>query len=468
MNTLQKLALRGVLLLVVLFAGTVMASPKIEHWTLDSGLRVFYVGIDDLPMVDLSLTFDAGSARDGKKNGVAYMTMSMMDKGAAGMDANKLAEVFENVGANFYTDASRDMVSIGLRTITLEAPFKSAVDNWLAVIKTPEFPQADFERLQKQMKVGFEADKQNPGSVAGKAFYKHLYGDHPYANPTEGFEDTVAAMKTADLKAFYRRYIVEENAMLTITGDMTRKEAEVLAKRVAEVLPAGKKPEPIPAVKPLTEAKTVHIPFPSSQAHILIGQPGYKRGDKDYFKLYLANHPFGGSGFTSRLMKEIRVKRGLSYSVYSHFSPLRELGAFTMGMQTKLDQIDEGKQALCELLDNYLKDGATAQEIEESKLNITGGFPMSIAGNSNIGNYVEMIGFYGMPLDYLERFTHNINAVTQAQAREAMQRRIKPDAMLTVIVGGEAKNDPQNDAEAPVDKGAEAHETRKVDTATGG
>lgn len=441
MRILQKLITGGLLLAVVTLSNAATAGPKIEHWTLDSGLRVFYVGIDDLPMLDLSLSFDAGSARDGEKHGVASMTMDMLDKGAAGMDANKLAEVFEDVGANFYTNASRDMANIGLRTITLEKPFKSAVKNWLAVIESPDFPQADFERMQKQMKVGFEAAKQSPGNIAGKAFYKHLYGDHPYANPVGGFEDTVAAMKTDDLKAFYQRYIVEENAILTITGDATRTEAESLAKRVATVLAAGKKPEPIPEVKPLTTAKTVHIPFPSSQAHILMGQPGYKRGDEDYFKLYLANHPFGGSGFTSRLMKEIRVKRGLSYSVYSYFSPSREYGPFVMGMQTKLNQIDEGKQALSELLNTYLKDGATTAEIEESKLNITGGFPMNVAGNSNIGNYVEMIGFYGMPLDYLDQFTNQVNAVTPEQAKEAMQRRIKPEAMLTVIVGGEAKAD---------------------------
>lgn len=441
MRTLQKITASCVLLAAVALSTSATAGPKIENWTTDTGLRVFYVGIDDLPMLDLSLSFDAGSSRDGEQYGVASMTMGMMDKGAAGMDANKLAEVFEDVGANFYTNASRDMANIGLRTITLEKPFKSAVDNWLAVIESPEFPQADFERMQKQKKVGFEAAKQSPGSIAGKMFYKHLYGDHPYANPVGGNEESIAAMTTADLKAFYERYIVEENAMLTITGNVNREEAEVLANRISEVLPAGKKPEPIPEVKPLTEAKTVHIPFPSSQAHILIGQPGYKRGDKDYFKLYLANHPFGGSGFTSRLMKEIRVKRGLSYSVYSYFSPSRELGPFVMGMQTKLDQIDEGKEALADLLNTYIKDGATPEEIEESKLNITGGFPMGVAGNSNIGNYAEMIGFYGMPLDYLDQFTNKINAVTAEQAKEAMQRRIKPDAMLTIIVGGEVKAD---------------------------
>jgi len=423
---------------IITISSTVSASPKFEHWTLDSGLRVFYVDIQDLPMLDINVTFDAGSARDGDKAGVANMTMSMMDSGAAGMSADQVAEAFESVGARLFASASKDTANIGLRTITLEKPFKKAIDSWLSIMKSPDFPQADFERLQKQMEVSFKSSKQRPGSIAGEAFYKNLYGDHPYAQPTRGFEGTVASMTTNDLKAFYDQYMVEENAMVSIVGAVSRKQAEALAKRVAEVLPSGKRPAPIPEVEPLTEAKTVHIPFPSSQAHILIGQTGYKRGDPDYFKLYLANHPFGGSGFTSRLMKEIRVKRGLSYSVYSYFSPSRELGPFVMGLQTKVEQVDEAKKVLNEMLKAYLEAGATAQEIEGSKLNITGGFPMNIAGNSNIGNYADVIGFFGLPLDYLDQFTDQVNAVTKEQAADAMRRRIDPDALLTIIVGGDA------------------------------
>lgn len=437
---MMRLITGFILLLITTVSSIAVASPKFEHWTLDSGLRVFYVDIQDLPMLDINVTFDAGSARDGNKAGVANLTLSMLDSGASGMSADKLAEVFESVGARFYANASKDMANVGLRTITLEKPFNTAIDTWLSVIKSPDFPKADFERLQKQMKVSFESSKQRPGSIAGEAFYKNLYGDHPYAQPTRGFEDTVAAMTTEDLKAFYDQYMVEENAMITIVGAVSRNEAEALAKRVADVLPAGKKSAPIPEVMPLTESKTVHIPFPSSQAHVLVGQTGYKRGDPDYFKLYLANHPFGGSGFTSRLMKEIRVKRGLSYSVYSYFSPSRELGPFVMGLQTKVEQIDQAKKVLNEMLTTYLKDGATAEEIEESKLNITGGFPMNIAGNSNIGNYADVIGFFDLPLNYLDQFTDKVNAVTTEQAADAMRRRINPDALLTIIVGGEADN----------------------------
>ncbi|RVU85662.1 insulinase family protein [Leucothrix sargassi] len=432
-----------------LFASSLaMAGPKIEHWTLDSGLRVYYVGIDDLPMLDINVTFDAGSARDGEKYGLANLTLSMLDEGAAGKNADELSEAFESLGANFYASASRDMASIGLRTITLEKPFEAAISEWLSVMKSPDFPESNLERLKKQLMVGFEAEKQRPSSIAGKAFRANLYDDHPYGQPSSGTEESIKDISVADLKAFYKQYIVEDNAMVSIVGKVSREQAEALAKRVADVLEAGKKPAPLPEVKPLTEAKTIHLPFPSSQATIIMGQTGYKRGDPDYFKLYLANHPFGGSGFTSRLMKEVRVKRGLSYGVSSYFSPSRELGPFVMSLQTKIEQIDEAKRVMTDLLKTYLKDGPTEEEIEGSKLNISGGFPMNIAGNSNISNYVDVIGFFGLPLDYLDRFTGEIDSITRDQAKEAMQRRVNPDAMLTVIVGGDPEASEMKDGKS--------------------
>ena len=422
-----------------------MAGPKIEHWTLDSGLRVYYVGIDDLPMLDINVTFDGGSARDGDKYGLANLTLSMLDEGAAGKSADELSEAFESVGANFYASASKDMANIGLRTITLKKPFETAISDWLSVMKSPDFPEANLERLKKQLMVGFEAAKQSPRSLAGKAFNANLYGDHPYGKPGSGTEESIQTISTDDLKAFYKRYMVEDNAMVSIVGNVSKAEAEALAKRVADVLIAGEKPAPIPEVKPLTEAKSVFIPFPSSQATIIVGQTGYKRGDPDYFKLYLANHPFGGSGFTSRLTKEIRVKRGLTYGVYSYFSPSRELGPFVMSLQTKVAQVEDAKKVMMDMLTTYLKEGPTKEEIEGSKLNISGGFPMNVAGNSNIGNYVDVIGFFGLPLDYLDRFTGEVEAVTQEQAKDAMQRRINPEAMLTIVVGGESKETEKKD-----------------------
>jgi len=429
--------------LIIAFNQLASAAPKIEHWVTDSGLRVYYVNVPELPILDARLTFAAGSAYDGDKAGLSGMVTGMLDKGAAGLNADQIAEAFESTGANFSTGAARDMAWINLRTLTLKEQMQSALEIWQKVIEKPAFPEADFERLKKQALVGLQAEKQNPSSIADKVFYKNLYGDHPYASPQNGTEKSIAALSTKDLKAFFKQYYVNKNGQLALVGAIDRQQAEEIANKISKALLSdnkgeGKKAAPIPEVKPLTEAKTIRIPFPSTQAHVMIGQPGDKRGDKDYFALYLGNHGLGGSGFTSRLMKEIRVKRGLSYSVYSYFIPMQENGPFMLGLQTKLSQTDEAIKVAREVLEKFQKEGPSEEDLKASKLNIVGGFPLRTASNKDIIGYIAMIGFYGLPLDYMDTFTDKVEKVSRDQVVDAFKRRVHVDKMLTVIVGGKA------------------------------
>jgi zinc protease len=170
-----------------------------------------------------------------------------------------------------------------------------------------------------------------------------------------------------------------------------------------------------------------------------VGQVGDKRGDPDYFTLYMGNQVLGGSGFTSRLMKSVRTDRGLSYGINSYFAPYAQLGSFTIGFQTKQEQTEEALKVVRDELAKFQKDGPTDQELEAAKKDITGGFPLRTANNSQIIEYVGVIGFYQLPLDYLDTFTTKINALTRGQIAEAFSRRIQPDKMVTVVVGGNEK-----------------------------
>ena len=436
---LKKIVLVPLVLWLLSVSGVAQAAPKIEHWTTSNGLRVYYVHAPELPMLDLRLQFDAGSARDGAKPGLAMLTAQMLDTGAAGLSEDQLAEQFESVGAQFSASASMDMTAISLRTITLEKPQQTALDLWLKVITQPDFPQPAFERIQKLTLVALQGEKQDPESLANKAFYKALYGDHPYGQPANGTESSIPSLKVADLKTFYQQYYVAKNGLLAMVGAVERAQAEALAEKIAAALPAGAAAAPIPEVKPLTEAKTVKIPYPSAQAHILIGQIGNKRGDADFYTLYMGNQVLGGSGFASRLMKEVRTKRGLSYSVYSYFAPFAQLGVFELGLQTKLEQTDEALKVARDTLQQFQQEGATGEELEAAKKDITGGFPLRTANNSQIVEYVGMIGFYQLPLDYLDTFTSKVNALSSEAITEAFKRRVQPDKMVTVIVGGDEK-----------------------------
>ena len=186
---------------------------------------------------------------------------------------------------------------------------------------------------------------------------------------------------------------------------------------------------------PLEQAKTIHIDFPSTQSTVMMGQVGVARGDEDYFSLYLANHAFGGSGFGSRLMHEVREKRGLAYSTYSYFSPMRQAGPFQIGLQTRNDQLDEALKIIRVELAKYVTEGPGENDLDDSLKNITGGFPLRIDSNKKITEYLSVIGFYGLPLDYLSTFVGNINQQNITRVNDALKRRIDPHKMLTVIVG---------------------------------
>lgn len=232
-------------------------------------------------------------------------------------------------------------------------------------------------------------------------------------------------------------YYTAANAVVAIVGALDRPGAEQLATALVGGLPAGE-PVPPPPVPPLPAAQVIRIAHPSSQSHILIGQLGVGRLDPDYYALYLGNHVLGGNGLVSQLSQEIREKRGLAYGAYSAFSPMRQAGPFLINLQTRNDQVDTALQVAQTTLREFSANGPGSQALEEARQNITGGFALDIAGNSKLANHLGVIAFYGLPLDYLEKFIGTMNGITLDQVKAAWQRRVQPDRLITVIVGAQA------------------------------
>lgn len=428
-----------VLIASLLFAISVQASPKIEHWQTSNGAQVYFVAAPELPMVDIQVVFDAGSARDGDLSGTSLLTNAMLNEGAAGLTTNQIAAEFENVGAQFSNSSERDMAVLSMRSLTAESALKPALATFHKVLTQPDFPPASFERLQKQMLIGLQAEKQSPAAIASRAFYANLYGNHPYAAMPSGDDSSVKKLNIAALKAFYQQYYVANNATVVLVGALNTQQAKELAEQVIVDLPSGKKVAPLAPVAELTSAKEIAIEHPSSQTHIVMGQPGVSRYDSDYFALYVGNHILGGNGLVSLLSNEIREKRGLSYSVASYFRPMRELGPYQFGLQTRNDQAKEALDIMQKTLNNFIDNGPTEAELTAAKQNITGGFALRVDSNSKIAGYTAMIGFYGLPLDYLDTFNDKINAVTIEQIKDAFSRRVHPDKMVTILVGGHAE-----------------------------
>ena len=436
--TFAKLTLRSLLLALV--ALPVWAAPQIQTWTTGNGARVLFVAAPELPILDVQLVFDAGSARDGEASGLASLTNALMTQGAGDWSADEIAERLENVGAQMGSESLRDMAWISVRTLTREPALDVALDTLAAVAAQPRFAEEDFERVRRSTLVALRQDEQKPGSVGMKALYRQIYGKHPYASDPSGTEATLQALKPEDLRRYHQRYYVAANAVVAMVGDLTREQAERVAERVTIGLPAGQAPAPVPAVADLAQGVTERLDFPSTQTHIYAGQPGMRRLDPDYFPLYVGIHILGGSGLVSLLSEEVREKRGLSYSVYSYFLPMSDLGPFLLGLQTKTSQAAEAQKVLMDTLMRFATEGPTEDELKAAKQNITGGFPLRIASNAKIAQYLASIGFYRLPLDYLDRFNERVEAVSAEQIRDAFQRRVHPNRLAVVIVGPEKED----------------------------
>ena len=411
----------------------------IKQWRTKNGVKVLYVYAPELPLLDVNVVFDAGSVRDNNKPGIATLTNGLLSHGSKlgnkTLTVDDVSERFENVGARFSASATKDYAALKLRTLTDEQWLSQAVTTLQSIINAPVFDQKELERTRKQVLVAIDGRKQSPGTIADELFYKNLYGEHPYANPGIGTMASIKKMTRHDLMHFYKQYYVAKNALVTIVGNVDKQKAIQLAEQLTGHLPVGKKADELSDVKNLAAASSIHKEFPSSQTHIMMGQTGVHRKDKDYFSLYVANHILGGSGFGSRIMEEIREKRGLAYSSYSYFIPMLKRGPFIIGMQTSNKQTDEAMGVLKTTLADFVNDGPSEKELLHSKKNITGGFPLRIDSNKDISNYLTVIGFYNLPLDYLKNFNQHINAVTLAQIKDALKRRIDPDKMLAVTVG---------------------------------
>lgn len=418
-------------------AAVAQAAPKIEHWTLENGARVYFVRTTELPLLQLRAVFDAGSSRDAENRpGTARLTSRMLNFGAGELDADAIASGFENLGAEFGTGSDRDMATVDLRSLSDRKLLDPALELLAVVLARPTFPADALERERARTLVGLQHEAQQPDLLAEKTFMRRLYGAHPYGHHTVGTEQSVRAITRDDLITHHRRYYTGSRAWLAIVGDATLAEAKDIAARVVGRLPRGEAVPPLPPPPPLTRSAREVMAYPSTQSHIRLGRTAITRTDPDYFPLLVGNYTLGGGGLVSRLAEEVREKRGYSYSVYSYFHAMRVPGPFMLGLQTKNAQRGAALALVRKVLADFVRDGPTADELEAAKKHLTGSFPLRLDSNRKIADHLAVIGFYGLPLTYLDDFIPRIEAVTIEQVRDAFRRRIDPGKLVTVLVGG--------------------------------
>ena len=421
----------------------VQAGIPIQHWVQAGGAKVYLVESPAIPMVDVQIDFDAGSRRDpAAQAGLASVAAGLMSRGvrASGaepaLDENQLSEAWADLGASFGGSVGLDRASFTLRSLSYPDLLSRAARLAARQLGEPSYPEAVWQRDRQRAVSALKEARTRPAAVGGKAFARAVFGSHPYGFQAE--EDTLARIGVADLAAWHARHLQACRARVSVVGALDRGQADALVTELLSRLPAAGRCEPlppVPEVAPLAAAAEQRIPFDSAQAHVFIGQPGHRRADPDLFPLVVGNYILGGGGFVSRLSNEVREKRGLSYSVYSHFSPGLHAGAFMVGLQTRPDQADQAVQVVREVLQRFVAEGPTEAELKAARDNLVGGFALRIDSNRKLLDNVANIAWNELPLDYLNRWTAEVEAVTVPRIRAAMARVLDPARMATVIVG---------------------------------
>lgn len=422
-------------LLIIFLSPYALASLSIQYWETSSGARVYFVENRDLPILDVSVEFAAGSSMDTPgKSGRANLVQHLLSLGAGGLSEDQIATTLADVGAQLKSQFDRDRAGVSLRTLSSIKERTQALDVFARIIQQPEFPKDIVTREKTRIIASIKESSTKPDYIGDRELMKMLYGQHPYGLNEAGEIETLSRLQREDLIAFYRSHYVAKNAIIAMIGDVTRQEAAAIAERLTEKLPA-KDAETTISVVAIPPAGVKRIPHPAAQSHIQLAYPGLRRNDPDYFPLLVGNHILGGGGFVSRLMEEVRQQRGLAYSVYSFFSPYQEQGPFLVGLQTKKEQSEDAFALVQQVLKNFVENGPTEEELVAAKQNIIGGFPLRIDSNNKILGFLSVIGFYQLPLTFLTDYLVAVEAVTIEQIRQAFQRRIQPDGMVAVIVG---------------------------------
>ena len=420
----------------------------IQNWTTAEGAKVLFVEAHELPMFDLRLTFAAGSSQDQNHPGIAVLTNAMLNEGVAGKDVSAIAQGFEGLGADFSNGAYRDMAVASLRSLSDTDKRTPALKLFADVVGKPTFPADALARIKNQLLASFEFQKQNPAKLASNELFTRLYGSHPYAHPSEGDAKSLPGLSVEQLRAFHKRAYAAGNAVIAIVGDLSRNEAEQIAAQVSSALPKGPALAK-PAQPALPAAGVTHIDFPSKQTQMFIAQLGIDRKDPDFAALSMGNQILGGGAFGTRLMSEVREKRGLTYGVYSAFTPMQVRGPFMINLQTRAELGDGTLKLVQDILRDYLKTGPTQQELDNAKREQAGSFPLSNASNASIVAQLGATGFYDMPLTWMEDFLQQSQALTVEQVKAAMNKHLDADKLVIVTAGPKVAQQP---LPAPTDK----------------
>lgn len=431
------------LAVLIAWAPTHAEALTIERTTLASGAVLLVSEQRQLPMVTLAIAFDAGARRDPPgRAGLATLTANSLMQGTKTLSATAFNERVDFMGSSIGVSAGRDYATASFTSL------KRYQDETLAllaaILREPGLRDEDIERKRGEQLAAIKANEEQPGYVASVAFRRKLFGDEPYGHPSIGTTETVSKLTAEDVRGFYREHYRLGNAIIAVAGDVTAAEIKALLERELTGLDGTVTPQPEPPAPEV--ARGIHtevIDRNVTQANIMLGFGGIARSNPDFYRIAVMNHILGGGGFGSRLVNVVRSQAGLAYSVGSAFEAGKFPGAFMVSLQTKNASANEAVRLIVEQLRAIQEKPVTDEELGRAKKYLVGSFPLRIDRQSAIANFMLQIEYYGLGLDYADKYPDYIGAVTQQDVLEVARRYLHPDSLILVAVADqeEAKID---------------------------
>ncbi len=421
------------LILTCLAALPARADVNIQSVTSPGGLTAWLVEEPSIPFVALEIRFRGGASLDAPdKRGAINLMTALLEEGAADMDAREFSKASEALATTFGFDASHDEVSISARFLTENR--EASVALLRAALKEPRFDEAAIERVRGQVLSIIQSDAKNPNDIASETFNAMAYGEHPYAHSINGTLESVAALTRDDLIAAHAAVFAHDRIYVGAVGDITPEELGALMDELLGDLPATGAPMPPRADVNIPAGVTV-VDFATPQSVALFGQRGIAQDDPDFFAATILNHVLGGGSFESRLMNEVREKRGLTYGVYSYLAP-RDLAEVYMGsVSSANDRIAEAIDVIRDEWAKAARDGLTEKELQDAKTYITGAYPLRFDGNGPIANILVGMQMIGLPIDYIATRNDKVEAVTMDDISRVAAELLDPEGLHFVVVG---------------------------------
>ena len=409
-----------------------LGMPKAQEIELPNHLKLLVFEEHSIPMVSMELLVSAGSVRDPQDmEGLAHLTVNSVLLGTRFLSFDEVNNRIDFIGGNLYADCFKDSAMVGLQV--LKKDLEKGIGLFTEIVVHPSFPKADVDGQKDDIIGALRAKEDEPLEVASLAFDKALFAGTPYAGPIEGTEKSVAALTIEDISKFYTAYYRPNNSVLVVGGDITLEEVKTLMVPALTEWQAAEVPQPSFRKEFPEGAVNVAIDKPVSQATIIIGCPALERASEDYYPFQVMNQILGSGDLSSRLMTEIRIKKGLAYGVESYLSARKQLGSFRVIIQTKDSSAKEATALARKELERLKREPVSEAELQGAKKFLIGNFPLKYSAQQDFARFLTQIEFYGLGSDYPEMYPKLINAVTAEDILRVAKKYLKPDNVFVIV-----------------------------------